>query len=158
MFAHRLLLTKKLSLVSKKPLKIFKQLNASQEFSTSGSNLSSFKDDEREQMNVSLFNIKKSLKLANIEFDDGFTHLKTICPACDPAGKAEDIYINKTTGEIEISTSEKHFLMIYFFRTIRLPEMPLRSQVRTNREILHNLPIAKDNQRAYHLPKTLPHL
>lgn len=122
MFAHRLLLTKKLSLVSKKPLKIFKQLNASQEFSTSGSNLSSFKDDEREQMNVSLFNIKKSLKLANIEFDDGFTHLKTICPACDPAGKAEDIYINKTTGEMEISTSEKHFLMIYFLGQFVCPK------------------------------------
>lgn len=98
MFVHRLLLTKKLSLVSKKPLKILKQLNVSQDFSTSGSNLSSFKDGNSDQMNVSLFNIKKSLKLANIEFEDGFTNLKTMCPVCDPSGKAEDIYINKTTG------------------------------------------------------------
>lgn len=99
MFAHRLLLTKKLSLVSKKPLKIFKQRNVTQDFSTSGASLSSFKDTSGDQMNVSLFNVKKSLKLANIEFEDGFTNLKTLCPVCDPTGKAEDIYINKTTGE-----------------------------------------------------------
>jgi hypothetical protein len=98
MFAHRLFLTKKLSLVSKKPLKIFKQLNVQQDFSTS--NQSNFRDGNSvDHMNVSLFNIKKSLKLANTEFEDGFTCLKTVCPVCDPSEKAEDIYINKTTGK-----------------------------------------------------------
>lgn len=104
MFAHRLLLSKKLSLVSKKPLKFIKQLNVTQDFSTSSSTLSSFKDDSSDHMNISLFNVKKSLKLANIEFEDGFTHLKTICPVCDPTGKAEDIYINKTTGKFEFNS------------------------------------------------------
>lgn len=99
MFAHRLFISKKLALVSKKPLKIFKQLNVTQDFSTTGSSPNSFKDINSDQMNVSLFNIKKSLKLANIEFYDAFTNLKTICPVCDPTGKAEDIYINKTTGK-----------------------------------------------------------
>lgn len=98
MFVHRLLLSKNLSLVSKKPLKVLKQLNVNHDFSTSSSTLSSFKDGSSDHMNVSLFNIKKSLKLANTEFEDGFTNLKTICPVCDPTGKAEDIYINKTTG------------------------------------------------------------
>lgn len=96
MFAHRLLLSKKLSL---KPLKILKQLNSNQEFSTTNAGLSSFKDVNGDQMNVSLFNIKKSLKLANKEFEDGFTNLKTMCPVCDPSGKTEEIFINKTTGE-----------------------------------------------------------
>ena len=99
MFAHRLLLSKKLSFVSKKPLKILKQLNVAQDFSTSSSHCS-YKDNNSDQMNVSLYNVKKSLKLANIEYEDGFTHLKTICPVCDPSEKAEDIFINKTTGEI----------------------------------------------------------
>lgn len=99
MFVHRLLLTKKL--VSKKPLKIVKQLNGNQDFSTTCCSTSSFKDNSSDQLNVSLFNIKKSLKLANTQFEDGFTNLKTLCPACDPQGKSEDIYINKTTGEID---------------------------------------------------------
>lgn len=99
MFVHRLFLTKKLSLVSKKPLKILKQLNVSQDFSNFGPSFSSFKDTSG-PMEVSLFNVKKSLKLANTEFEDGFTNLKTLCPVCDPSGKAEDIYINKTTGGI----------------------------------------------------------
>lgn len=100
MFAHRLFLIKKLSLVSKKPLKIFKPVNVTQDFSTSGAVLYSFNDVNSEHINVSLFNIKKSLKLANIEFEDGFTNLKTTCPVCEPTGTAEDIYINKTTGNI----------------------------------------------------------
>jgi hypothetical protein len=100
MFSHRLLLSKKFSLLSKKPLKFIKQLNVTQEFSTSGSTLSSFKDNNSDQINVSLFNVKKSLKLASTEFEDGYTNLKTQCPVCDPSGKTEDIYINKTTGEI----------------------------------------------------------
>lgn len=100
MFAHRLFLTKKLSIVSKKPLKILKQLNANNDFSTSHHSLSSFKDSNDDQMNVSLFNIKKSLKLANADFEDGFTNIKTLCPVCEPSGKAEDIFINKTTGKL----------------------------------------------------------
>lgn len=99
MFSPRLLLTKKLSLVSKKPLKFIKQLNVSQDISTSSSSLSSFKDNNSDQINISLFNVKKSLKLANSGFEDGFTNLKTQCPVCDLPGKAEDIFINKTTGE-----------------------------------------------------------
>lgn len=99
MFAHRLFLTKKLSLVSKKPLKILKQLNVNNDFSTPSSSFSSFKDNTSDQMSVSLFNIKKSLRLANTEFEDGFTNLKTRCPVCEPAEAADDIYINKTTGK-----------------------------------------------------------
>lgn len=99
MFA-RLLFSNKLSLLSKKPLKLIKQLNVTQDFSTSGSTLSSYKDNSGDQMNISLFNVKKSLRVANTSFDDGFTHLKTLCPVCDPSGKAEDIYINKTTGDL----------------------------------------------------------
>jgi hypothetical protein len=100
MFAHRLFLSKKLSLVSKKPLKFIKQINVTQEFSTTGPSNSSFKDSDKDHMNISLFNVKKSLKLANTEFDDGFTNLKTLCPVCDPTVKREDIYINKTTGNL----------------------------------------------------------
>lgn len=99
MFAHRLFLSKKLSLVSKKPLKILKQLNVNNDFSTSGSSFSNFKDNTSDQLNVSLFNIKKSLKCANTEYEDGFTNMKTRCPVCEPAELADDIYINKTTGE-----------------------------------------------------------
>lgn len=102
---HRLLLMKKLSIVSKKPLKILKQLNIHNDFSTSGINLSSFKDSSDDQMNVSLFNIKKTLKLANAEFEDGFTNIKTTCPACKPTENVDDIYINKTTGKIRWLTS-----------------------------------------------------
>lgn len=105
MFAHRLFLAKKLSLVSKKPLKIFKPVHVTQDFSTSGAGLYSFKDTSSDHINLSLFNIKKSLKLANIEFEDGFTNLKTTCPVCEPTGTAEDIYINKTTGKIAQFTS-----------------------------------------------------
>lgn len=100
MFSHRLFLIKKLNLVSKKPLKIFKPVHVTQDFSTSGAGLFSFKDTSSDNFNVSLFNIKKSLKLANIEFEDGFTNLKTTCPVCEPSETAEDIYINKTTGRI----------------------------------------------------------
>lgn len=99
MFSHRLLLTKKFSFVSKKPLKFIKQLNVSQDISTSSSLLSSFKDNSSDQINISLFNVKKSLKLANSEFEDGFTNLKTQCPVCNTSEKAEDIFINKTTGK-----------------------------------------------------------
>lgn len=98
MFVHRLLLTNKLGLVSKKPLKILKQLNANHDFSTSVSNHNSFKDINNDQMNVSLFNVKKSLKLQNIAFEDRFTNLKTSCPVCEPSETADDVFINKTTG------------------------------------------------------------
>lgn len=98
MFAHRLLLTKNLSILSKKPLKILKQLNTTNDLSTSGHSYYSFKANSDDQTNVSLFNIKKSLKLANADTEDGFTNIKTLCPVCEPS-KAGDIYINKTTGE-----------------------------------------------------------
>jgi hypothetical protein len=101
MLSHRLLLSKKFCVASKKPLKFIKQLNVAQDISTSSSSYSSFKDNNSDQINVSLFNVKKSLKLANTEFEDGFTNLKTQCPVCDPSGKAEDIYINKTTGKTD---------------------------------------------------------
>jgi hypothetical protein len=94
------LLSKKLTLVSKKPLKVLKQLNVNQDFSTSSTTLSSFKDSGSDYTNVSLYNIKKSVKLANKEFVDGFTNIKTICPVCDPKENPEDIYINKTTGNL----------------------------------------------------------
>lgn len=129
MFVHRLFLTKKLSLVSKKPLKILKQLNVNQDFSTSGPSCSSFKDTSLDPMGVSLFNVKKSLKLANTEFEDGFTNLKTLCPVCDPSGKAEDIYINKTTGERLRQLTGKTFSIEPNFRSIRVSQVPLRSQV-----------------------------
>lgn len=99
MFVHRLFLSKKLSIVSKKPLNILKQLNANNDFSTTGTSFTNYKDNTSDQMNVSLFNIKKSLRLANTEFEDGFTNLKTRCPVCEPVDVVDGIYINKTTGE-----------------------------------------------------------
>lgn len=102
MYAYRNLLTKKLSIVSKKSFRIPKQLNARNEFSTSRHHLSNFKDNEGDQMNVSIFNIKRSLKATNTEFEDGFTNIKTHCPVCEPSGNT-DIYINKTTGKIVLN-------------------------------------------------------
>lgn len=133
----RLFLSKKLSLISKKPLKI---LYGPQDFSTSGCKQSSFKDVSGDKMNVSLFNVKKSLKLANVEFEDGYTNLKTLCPVCDP--KTEDVYINKTTGKIFFSTS--YWYLILCFRSIRLPKVPLRCEIRTRREIFHNFQITEN--------------
>lgn len=130
---HRLILYKKLGFVSKKPLKILTQLNATPDFSTSASTTNSFKDINSDQINVSLFNIKKSLKLANTDFEDGFTHLKTHCPACDsPSGKAEDIYINKTTGKVIFAYHFVQVLIALISRPICVSKMPIRSKVWLN--------------------------
>lgn len=79
MFAHRLLV-KKLTIGSKKSLKILKKFSFT-EISTTNSNYSSFKDEKPEQPGALL------LKLAS--------------PVCDrvEGKKCEDIFINKTTGE-----------------------------------------------------------
>lgn len=101
MFAHRLLLNK-LTIGSKKSLNILKKfsLNQTHELSTTNSNYSSFKDETPEQPGASLLHIKRALKLANTEFQDGVTNLRTTCPVCDcqEGKKPEDIFINKTTG------------------------------------------------------------
>lgn len=103
MFAHRLL-AKKLTIGSKKSLNILKKFsfNQSHDISTSNSNYSSFKDETPEQPGASLLQIRRTLKLANTEFYDGVTNLRTACPVCDrlEGKKCEDIFINKTTGEI----------------------------------------------------------
>jgi len=104
MFVHRLLLSNTLNLVSKKPLKLIKQINVSQQqqeqFTTDNTALSSFKDIQNDPINISLFNIKRSMKLANVQFEDGFTNLKTSCPVCDPNSTPKDVFINKTTGNV----------------------------------------------------------
>lgn len=102
MFVHRLL-SKKLSIGSKKSLNILKKfsLNNHNDISTTTSDYSSnFKEDTPEQPGASLLHIKRALKLANTEFQDGITNLKTGCPACDceEGKKPNDIFINKTTG------------------------------------------------------------
>lgn len=105
MLAHRLLI-KKLTIGSKKSLNILKfSLN---EISTTNINQSSFKDETPEQPGTSLLHIRRSLKLANTEFQDGITNLRTACPVCDrqEGKKAEDIYINKTTGKLFIKNIE----------------------------------------------------
>lgn len=100
MFVHRLL-CKKLSWITKKRLNLLKHnVSAQRDLSTTPVDSSNFKDISSDQFNVSLFNIRKSLKLANTEFDDGWTNLKTNCPVCDGSTKSEDIFINKTTGKI----------------------------------------------------------
>lgn len=93
MFAHRLLV-KKLTIGSKKSLKILKKFSFN-EISTTNSNYSSFKDEKPEQPGALL------LKLASIEFQNGVTNLQMACPVCDrvEGKKCEDIFINKTTGE-----------------------------------------------------------
>lgn len=104
MFVHRFLITstKKFTL-AKKPIKVPKKIILSNDFSTTNNNLNNFKDISSDHMNVSLFNIRKSLKLANTEFEDGFTNLKVSCPVCEcnsTKSKTDDVYINKTTGKI----------------------------------------------------------
>ncbi|CRK91438.1 CLUMA_CG005110, isoform A, partial [Clunio marinus] len=81
-----------------------------------------FKDVNSDQMNISLFNIKKSLKLANIAFDDGYTNLKTNCPVCEGEENSSDIYINKTTGQFlcpKCRYGAKFGLIEKFFTTSR---------------------------------------
>lgn len=100
MFATRLNYVKYYKIFSKKSVKL---LNNSSNFSSSQTNYDSFKDDKNsDQLNVPLFSIKKTLKLANIKFEDNFTNLKTLCPVCESSEKS-DVYINKTTGELNIS-------------------------------------------------------
>lgn len=69
--------------------------------------------------NFSLFSTKKALKASGLNFDDGFTSIKTECPVCDQCDtKKESIFINKTTGQFicprcqhscEWKTAEKFF-------------------------------------------------
>lgn len=95
MFATRLSFAKYYKVFSKKSIKL---LN-SQSFTTTQINQDNFKDaKDGDQLNVPLFSIKKTLKLANVQFEDNFTNLKTSCPVCDASEKG-DVYINKTTGE-----------------------------------------------------------
>lgn len=76
-------------------------------FTTSINFNSSFKDNKEDLNSVSLFNIKKTIKLSNVGFEEQFANIKTKCPACsclDGSKDEEDkaahtIYINKTTGE-----------------------------------------------------------
>lgn len=102
MIVHRLL-AKKLTIGSKKSLNILKKFSFNQtcEISTSNSNYNNFKDETPDQPGASLLHIRRSLKLANTEFQDGVTNLRTSCPVCDrlEGKKVEDIFINKTTGE-----------------------------------------------------------
>lgn len=150
MFAHRVLLFKKLNFASRTPLRCsLNPLNVTQEFSTSSFSSSSFKNISSEQINVSLFNIKKSLKLNNTQFEDGFTNLKTLCPACDPEqnGKSATIYINKTTGKNDHRLSRASNIQITL-RSICLSKMPLRLKVRTDRQVFHYPEVSEDSLRA----------
>jgi hypothetical protein len=98
MFTTRLLLVAKKT--GLKSIKNIKKLNLSHDFSTnspSGSN--------SDEVNFSAFSVKKSLKLAALDFHEGPTNLKiNSCPVCmrfnnDPsAQQSSSIYINKTTG------------------------------------------------------------
>lgn len=99
MFASRLNYVKYYKIFSKKSVKF---LNSSNNFSSTQISYDSFKDDKNsDQLNVPLFSIKKTLKLANVKFEDNFTNLKTLCPVCESSEKG-DVYINKTTGELRI--------------------------------------------------------
>lgn len=97
MFASRLSIAKYQKIIFKKSMKLLNGSNNN--FSSSQINCDNFKDDKNsDQLNVSLFSIKKTLKLANVPFEDNFTNLKTICPVCESSEKG-DVYINKTTGD-----------------------------------------------------------
>lgn len=96
MFASRLGFAKFSKVFGKKSIKL---LN-SQSFTSTQVNNESFKDGkDNDALNVPLFSIKKTLKLANVPFEDSFTNLKTSCPVCESSEKC-DVYINKTTGEL----------------------------------------------------------
>lgn len=101
MFVHRLLVNN-LTIGSKKQIQILNRIsyNQNHEISTTTINYGSFKDESPLLPGAFLMHIKRSLKLANVEYQDGVTNLKTSCPACDckEGTKAEDIFINKTTG------------------------------------------------------------
>ena len=74
-------------------------------FSLSSVKYSNFEKDEEQTTSASLFNIKKAIKFSGLEFDEGFTCIRTNCPICDYDGKpAKDkkktsIYVNKYTGK-----------------------------------------------------------
>lgn len=52
-----------------------------------------------ESTSFSLYNIKKTIKLAGYNIEDGFTCIKTTCPVCQ-LKEDTDIYVNKTTGDV----------------------------------------------------------
>lgn len=99
MFTHRILLLKKT-----KALFAFKTLTFKNDFSLTNVYCDNFKEKES-NTSTSIIQIKKSMKLYNIKYQEGVTNLKTNCPACeygvnDELAIKKDIYINKTTGKI----------------------------------------------------------
>jgi hypothetical protein len=74
------------------------------EFSSTQINLK----DETEKDSTSIIQIKKVLKTHNISYQDGITNIKTSCPVCEKnEDQSRDIYINKTTGKIQILNFSK---------------------------------------------------
>lgn len=55
---------------------------------------------DQDELAVSVYTIKKTLKQSGLECEDGYACIKTTCPACDmlPDPQKCNIYINKITG------------------------------------------------------------
>jgi hypothetical protein len=114
MFTHRLFISKKLNLITKKSLKILKKTSLSHDFSTTTVDFNAFKDED-EHTGASLLQLRRNMKLTNVEFYDGITNIKTSCPACDCKEQNKDIYINKTTGNAIISKFYSLINIIKYF-------------------------------------------
>ena len=58
--------------------------------------INSNKDDSSQI--ISILNVKRIIKASGFDMDDGFTSIKTTCPACDGSNNDNKIYVNKITG------------------------------------------------------------
>lgn len=57
--------------------------------------------DEPPDQTFSLYNVRKVVKASSRPFDEGYTSIRSECPACDlkTSQGCPSVFINKTTGE-----------------------------------------------------------
>lgn len=101
MFSCRVLLSKKLSLISsnKQQISLLKKQKCSLQRDFSSTIIRQKDDSTSESPSSTLMKIKKYVKLNNISYQEGPTNLKTSCPVCEGCSN-KDIFINKTTGDL----------------------------------------------------------
>ncbi|KAG5671648.1 hypothetical protein PVAND_001839 [Polypedilum vanderplanki] len=141
MFAHRVLLSNHLT----KSFNVLKKVS----FTTTNNNFN--KDDSNEHASASLLQIKRTLKIANIEFQDNATNFKTSCPVCEKSySQQKDIYINKTTGYFMCPSCRyggKLGLIEKFFTTSR--SQKITNELKTYQKLFQNAKEQYQNENEF---------
>jgi hypothetical protein len=111
---------------------------------------------------ISLYNLRKTIKAAGCESEEGTTCIQTVCPVCcfDSQKPSEKIYINKITGMALLgcyTTCEIYQNPLVFFRKFRMSSMPTQRGLEFARKILQpTKKVAEQHQRIEKIPRTLP--